>query len=231
VPGRVNAVLVVEGQTVRAGQPLVSMISLEAASLHSAAEAHSSDARFQAVSAELRGESIGGAAARQSASAAYAGLSHEVQSSLVVGAPGDGTVLTRDPAALLGREVASGQPLLELADAGPSVVRIYIPVSGLERIHPGAEVGLALPDRFSIVRMPLGPLGSDAVSLPPGLVASQDYKGIKLPIFYCARMALPTSAGDPKFGTSGQAQIFGQRRSLAARFLAILLNLAKAHLW
>jgi putative peptide zinc metalloprotease protein len=231
VSGRVNAVLVREGEMVHAGQPLLRMSSPSSASMRSAAAAHAGDARYQAYSAELRGDSIGTAAVEQSASDRYVGLAREAQSALEITAPSDGTVLTQNPSALMDREVTSGQQLLDVAGAGPRIVRVYIPVSALDRIHSGLEVALALPDSFSVVRMTLGPLGGEAVSLPPGLVVSQDYRGIKLPVFYSARMTLPASAGEPMLGVSGQAKIFGERRSVAARALSVVLNLVKEHIW
>ena len=79
--------------------------------------------------------------------------------------------------------------------------------------------------------MTLPPMGGEAVNLPPGLVARQDYKGIKLPVFYSARMTLPASAANLRFGLAGTAKIFGTRRSLAERFVAVLVNLVKAHVW
>jgi hypothetical protein len=140
-------------------------------------------------------------------------------------------VLTQDPGSLLNQDVAAGQPLLDLASAGPTMVRVYIPASALDRIGPGSEVALSLPDRFSILRMPLTPFGGDAVPLPGGLIPKQKYEGIKLPVFYCSRIPLPTSGGNELYGVSGQARIFGKRRSLAARGFAILANLTKAHIW
>ena len=231
VPGRVNAVLVQEGQTVHRGQPLLNIGSPLAAHMRSSATAQTGASGFQAVTAELHGESIGGAATEQFASARATELAGEAQSALVITAPADGAVVTRDPGALLGQEVGSGQALLNLADAGPRMVRVYVPVSTLDRIPPRADVALALPGRFSVVRMTLTPPGGDAVSLPPGLVPSQDYKGIKMPVFYCSRMTLPASAGTPLFGTSGEARIFGKRRSIADRFFTMLSNLVRAHLW
>ena len=74
VPGRVNAVLVQEGEKVRAGQPLLRMSSPRAAAMHSSALEQTGNARYQAVSAELRGESIAGAAAQQSESARLSGM-------------------------------------------------------------------------------------------------------------------------------------------------------------
>ena len=231
VAGRVNEVLVHEGETVRSGQALLRMSSAVASSMHSAAVAQTMSSQFQAVTAELGGQSVGTAAAEQSASARSMGFASEAESSLVITAPADGIVLTQNPPALLDQDVASGQPLLDLADPGPRIVRIYIPTSELERIAPGAEVALRLPDRFSIVRLSLAPPGGESVTLPPGLIASQNYKGIKLPVFYSARMLLPAAAGNPLFGTSGEAKIFGERRSIAGRFATIVLNLVKAHIW
>lgn len=231
VPGKVNAVFVREGDTVRAGQPLMRISSPMAASMRSAAAAQSGDSSFKAFDAQLHGQSIGGAAAQQAASLRSSNLAGEAQSSQVVLAPAGGTILTQDPAALLDRDVADGQPLLELAESGPRVVRVYIPASALDRIPAGAEVALALPDRFAVLRIPLAPPGGDAVPLPPGLIPRQDYKGIKLPDFYASRMSLPISAGDPPFGMAGNAKVFGARRSLAGRLFNTASNLVKAHLW
>lgn len=231
VSGRVEQVLVHQGEPVRAGQPLIRMSSPMASSMHSLAVAESGNARYQTITAELHGDSIGGAAALQNASARSTGIAREAQSSLVIAAPADGIVVTQNPAQLLDQNVGTGQPLLDLADAGPRVVRVFIPISALDRIPPNAEVALALPGTFNIVRMPLAPPGGDAVNLPPGLVPNQDYRGIKLPVFYASRIMLPPSAGSPRIGVSGEAKIFGVRRSFASRILTIALNLVKAHLW
>jgi putative peptide zinc metalloprotease protein len=231
VPGRINTVLVQEGERVRTGQPLLEMSSDAVASMRSSAAAQTGNAKYQAFAAELGGRSIGTAAAEQSAAARSTGEASEAQSSLVVAAPADGTVLTSDPEALLGQSVASGQSLLELADAGPRIVRVFVPAAALDRIPAHADVALALPGRFTILRIPLAPLGGDAVNLPPGLVAQQDYKGIKLPVFYSASMILPASAGDLPLGISGAAKIFGVRHSLAERFAMVVTNLVRAHVW
>jgi putative peptide zinc metalloprotease protein len=231
VPGRVSSVLIQEGETVRAGQPLLTMSSPRAAEMHSSAAEQTGSARYQAVNAELRGDSIAGAAAQQTESARLSGIAQEAQTALEVRAPVDGIVVTHDPGMLLDQEVGSGQALLDLADAGPRLVRVYIPVSTLDRIPPGAEVALILPDKFSVVRMTLTAPAADAENLPPGLVPSQNYKGIKMPVFYCSRMVLPASAGETLFGISGEAKIFGKRHSIAGRFAISVMNLLKAHVW
>jgi putative peptide zinc metalloprotease protein len=231
VAGRVNAVMVQEGENVRAGEPLLRMSSPTAASMESSAAVQTGAARFHSFTSQLQGKSIGTAAAEQRGAAQFTGLAREAEASLVLVAPTGGTVLTQNPGLLLDQEVGSGQGLLDLADSGPRLIRIFVPASALERIPPDAEIGFILPGRFSTFRMELARPGGDAETLPPGLVARQDYKGIKLPTFYCVRMTLPAAAGNPAFGTSGQARIFGERRSIAERILATVLNLVKAHLW
>ena len=231
VPGRVNAVFVHEGQTVHAGEPLLRMTSITAASMQAYATDQTGSARFQAFNAQLQGQSIGSAAAEQNAAERFTGLAREAQLSLVVSSPVDGTVLTRDPALLRDQDVASGQSLLDIADDGLRVVRVYIPAGELDRIPPSAEVGIILPGRFSVQRLRLVPPGGVAVPLPAGLVAKQKYQGMILPVFYCSRIPLPTQDGQQLLGLSGQARIFGVRRSIAERIVMVAYNLVKAHVW
>jgi putative peptide zinc metalloprotease protein len=231
ISGKVNNVLVHEGEQVRAGQALLTMNSPLAASMANSAGAQSRSASFQAFNAELQGQSIGPAAAQQNGALHFARLAGEAESSLSIEAPKNGIVLTRDPAALLGQNVGPGEPLLDMADDGPRAVRVYIPSAALERIPAGAEIALEFPGQFSPVYLTLAQPGGDAVSLPQGLVAKQNYQGIKLPVFYTARMELPESGGSPGFGVSGRAIVFGIRRSLAGRAFSVVSDLLRAHIW
>jgi putative peptide zinc metalloprotease protein len=228
--GRVTAVFVKEGDQVVVGQPLLAMSSTAAASMRSASDSQNSSAKFQSFSAELGGASIGVGAARQTAAIHSGRLADEAQNSLILTAPINGIVLTENPGALLDQDAGSGQSLLRIAEAGPPMVRIFVPVSALERVAAAAEVAIIPPGHFSPFRMKLAPLEGEAVSLPQGLVAKQDYKGIELPAFYSARMQLPPADNLP-LGTAGTARIFGARRSLFGRLVTITLNLVRAHVW
>ena len=231
VMGRVNEVMVREGERVHAGQPLLRMSSPMAASMQSSAAAQVGSARFQTFNAQLQGQSIGPAAAEQTGAAHFAGLAHEAQSSLLIAAPSDGIIMTQNPGLLLDQDVASGQPMLDLADAGPRVLRIFIPAWGLDRISRDAKVSLSLPGEFSVLHQPLPLPGAAAETLPPGLIPQQNFKGIQLAVYYCSRVTLPATDGNPMFGASGRAKIFGVRRSIAERAVFILLNLIKSHVW
>ena len=230
VPGRVNTVLVREGQQVRAGEPLLQMTSHEAASMRSAALAQTRSARFKTFDAQVQGQSIGSAAADQTEAQTMTVLAKEAQSGLELTAPADGTILTADPALLVNEDVAYGQPLLQLAE-GARMVRVYIPTSALDRLSANSEVAFALPGQFSQIRLRLAPLAGEPVALPAGLVSAEKYQGFKSPVFYSSRIALPTAAGIPLYGLAGTAKIFGERRSVAGRAAAMISNLVRAHVW
>lgn len=239
IGGRVDAVYVREGEHVTAGQSLLRMDGNAAAAMLSSAAAGEGAARYQAFEAQLHGQSIGLAAAGEEAASQAHRIAAEAQASLLVTAPESGVVLTADPAALVNRRVASGGVLLQLAGdtagteqatASP-VVRIYLPAGALDRVQPGAEVGLLVPGRLSVLRLRLGNVDGEAVPLPAGLIAHQDYKGIVLPTFYTSRLTLPSSASAMPLGTAGEAKVFGARRSILGRLATIALDLARKHVW
>jgi putative peptide zinc metalloprotease protein len=245
VSGTVDAVYVREGQRVRAGEPLLKMTSVMAVSMASGARSEANAAHYSAFEAELEGRSVGAAAAGEEAARRSGDLAREASNSLVVASPVDGVVLTEDPGALPGRVVGAGQPLLSLAGASSGVesgadgskqnsnvvARVLIPAGELSHIPARAEVALAVPGEFKRLRLRLGEVQGDAVALPAGLVARQDYKGIELPTFYAARLPLPASAPALPVGMGGEAIVFGTRKSLAERGWAVAMNLVRAHVW
>ena len=230
VPGRVNAVLVHEGEQVRAGEPLLQMTSRQAEAMHSSAVAGASAVRYKTFGAQLAGESIGAAAAEQVAARRMSSLASEANSSRELTAPGDGTILTENPGLLLYQDVGYGQRLLELAEGGKKV-RAFIPTTALRRVPPGAEIGLALPGRFVPLRLRLGHLEPDPVTLPAGIVESQKYKGLTLPVFYTAIIPLSADDSNLMYGLSGQAIVFGERRSIAGRVGSELSDIIKRRVW
>jgi len=229
--GHVDEVMVRQGDSVHAGQPLLRMSSPAGASMQASAGAENSQARYRVVGAEMRGESAGSAMAEQNAARNAISLADEARTSLLIRAPADSIILTEDPESLVGRYIGQGGALLNVADAGGRSVRIYIPAAALNRIPPDAEVALAVPGSFSVVRMKLAAPGGEAFALPAGLVSAEKYKGAETPLFYSSLMPLPGSAGVPPLGTAGQAKIFGQRHSLAERSMRLIADLVRAHAW
>jgi putative peptide zinc metalloprotease protein len=235
--GKVEAVYVREGDAVRRGQPLLRMSSADVAGMTSSSQAARGLAHYHAVEAQLAGRSIGASAAEEAGARRSGELADQAQSSLVVRATMDGRVLTPQPGEFVDQQVGSGEALLTLAGDGAAGgqgaqrLRLYIPAGEMNRIRPGDEVALAPPGRFTIVRMRLTPLEGEAATLPVGLIAHQDYKGIQLPTFYCARMALPVGSPRLALGTVGAAKVFGARRSLAARIAEVVVDVVREHVW
>lgn len=230
VPGQVDSVFVNQGQQVRAGEPLLRMTSDQAASMRSDALARSGSARFKAFDAEVQGRSIASAAADRTGAVRMTGLANEAESSLLLTAPADGTVLTENPSSLVYERVGSGQPLVQLAE-GALVARVYIPATALDRIIPNAGVALALPGKFSPLRLTIKSIEGEAVELPAGLVAREKYKGLRLPVFYSSLIPLSANSIDLPYGLSGKAMIFGKRRSIADRVATSVSNAVRIRIW
>ena len=231
VPGAVTAVLVSRGARVRSGEPLLQMESATVDAMRSAATAKTDAAQFNINEAEIALRSAGSASASQEAAARSRTLASSTQNSLTLRSPVDGVLLTENPVDLLHRNVSSGQALLTVAQSGSPVARLYIPAAAFDRIPAEAEVALALPGQFRIVHLRLSRIDADPVTLPEGLIASQAYKGIKLPVFYSTRVSISEHGDDLAFGTSGEAKVFGLRRSVFQRALTIAMNLLRAHVW
>ncbi|HWA95364.1 MAG TPA: HlyD family efflux transporter periplasmic adaptor subunit [Terracidiphilus sp.] len=231
ISGKVNAVYVKGGQYVHAGEILLAMTSIDATAMHSEAKALTASTHFHSFEAQLQGKSIGTAAADLTASAQSRALSGEAQRSLIVRAPTDGVVLNRDPDALLGAAVASGQSMLSMADNGPHVVRIYISYSALKRISPHSEVLIMPPGQLRVMQLRLKSIDGQAVQLPADLIGKQEYKGLVIPTFYSARIPLPRTGSALALGTAGTAKILGVRRSIAERAAIAALDLFHRHFW
>jgi ApbE superfamily uncharacterized protein (UPF0280 family) len=67
--------------------------------------------------------------------------------------------------------------------------------------------------------------------LPPGLLGEQEYKGSAVHAFYTTRLPLGDAGSSIQPGMSGQAKIFGRRRSVAERLATILGNVVHTHFW
>lgn len=229
--GRVEKVLVVEGARVQEGQELVILNSDDAASLQASSIAQTANAHFQQFDAEVRRQGVAGAAAEIAGADRAAELSSEVDRELILRAPWSGVVTTSGLGSLQGRLIGSGVAILSIADDHDLKTRLYIPAVALARIAIPADVSLMPPGRFRAVHAHIEAIDGEAVNLPPGLVAEQQYKGIEMPTYYSARMGLSDSEGRLVMGMSGEAIVFGRRRSIAQRVGASFWSMLRAHLW
>jgi putative peptide zinc metalloprotease protein len=230
VPGKVVAVYVKEGDSVRSGQVVARLQSLPEASAREEAGAQMASSQAQVFTAELKHSALGPALAAQQAARHNSATAREEDAQLAVTAPASGVVTTASPGGLLNRDVTTGETLLTIFDPSQLVARLFVPVSEMDRVRVGDPVSLQLPSQFSEIRGRLGTMEGSALPLPPGLLANQEYKGIAQPTFYTTRMPLE-GVGDIRPGMSGEAKIFGKRRSVAERIAIMFGNLFHTHFW
>jgi putative peptide zinc metalloprotease protein len=231
LPGKILAVYVKEGDAVRKGQLMARLQSMNAASASEEAAEQVASSQAEVFSAELRHTGLGPALVAQQAARSSSALAREQGAQLAVSAPAAGVIATSDPASLLNRDVTTGETLLTIIDPSQLVARLYIPVSEMDRIRVGDPVSLHPPSRFSEIQTRLGTIEGSAVTVPAGILAEQEYKGIAVPTFYTSRIPLGEWEDGLQPGMSGQAKIFGRRRSLASRIMSSLSNQLHTHFW
>jgi putative peptide zinc metalloprotease protein len=231
VPGKVLAVYVKEGDTVQPGQVLARLQSLSEAGDSAMAAEQVASSQANVFNAELHHTGLGEALAAQRAAQRTSATAREEGAQLSVAAPAAGVVTTADPENLLNREVTTGETLLTIVDPAQLVVRLFVPVSEMDHIRVGDPVSLQLPSQFREIRGRLGQMEGSDMPLPPGLIAEQEYKGMTVPTFYTTRMPLEALDHSVRSGMSGQAKIFGQRRSVAGRIVIMFGNVLHTHFW
>jgi putative peptide zinc metalloprotease protein len=231
VPGKILAVYVKEGDSVRKGQMMARLQSMNEASASEEAAEQVASSQAQVFSAELRHTGLGPALVAQQAARGRSAIAREEGAQLAVSAPAAGVVATSDPGSLLNRDVTTGETLLTIVDPSQLVARLYIPVSEMDRMRVGDPVSLQLPSQFSEFQARLGTIEGSAVPVPAGVLAEQEYKGMAVPTFYTTRIPLGEPGDGMQPGMSGQARIFGRRRSLAGRIMTSLGNIMHTHFW
>jgi putative peptide zinc metalloprotease protein len=231
VPGKVLAVYVREGDTVRSGQELATLQSLQEAGDRDDAETQVASSQAQVFTAELQHKGLGEALVSQQAARRSSATAQEEGAQLTVVAPAAGVVANGIPEDLVNRDVTTGETLLTIVDPSQLVARLFVPVSEMERIRVGDPVALQLPSQFGALYGRLGTMEGAAIHLPAGILPEQDFKGISLPAFYTTRMPLAEIGDGVRPGMSGQAKVFGRRRSFFSRILTFWGNVLHTHFW
>jgi len=231
VPGKILAVYVKEGDMVRSGQVIAKLQSLDEAGDRDLATEKVLSSQAQLFTAELHHADLGPAISAEQAAHDSSAIAREESAELNLRAPVAGLVTTSNTENLLQRDVNGGETLLTIIDPSQLVARLYVPVSEMDRIRVGDPVSLQLPSDFSEIRSRLGVLEGSAKPLPPGMLEDQQYKGIAVPTFYTTRIPLGQSRPNLQPGITGQAKIFGRRRSVAERMARSFANVIHTHFW
>jgi hypothetical protein len=231
VPGNVRQVYVSEGESVHQGQMLALLDSPTHEAHSMAAQADLAIAQDRVADSEMNHHGLGSAVTARGEAVRMNAAAISESKSLIVNAPFDGIVMTSSPGNLTGKNVGQGEELLKVAKVHPPTIRIFVPVSGLDRVQAGDLVACDTKAAFRHLQFPLTALDGEAVLLPEGILPAQQYIGIQMPTFYEARINSGSSAMDLRPGTAGRAIIFGRRRSVLERVYDSLRDLARSYVW
>lgn len=231
VPGVVRQVYVSEGQSVGQGQMLAVLDSLTHETHNKEAQADLMLAQARVADSEVHHRGLGPAVAARGEAVRMNTAAGNEGKSLIVNAPFDGLMVTPSPENLTGKNVGQGEQLLKVEKVNPLTVRIFVPISSLDRIQIGDLVACDTKAAFRHLKLRLTALDGAAVPLPEGILPAQQYVGIQMPTFYEARIASDNGDADLRPGTTGRAIIFGRRRSVLERVYDSLRDLARSYVW
>jgi putative peptide zinc metalloprotease protein len=214
VPGRIEEVLVHEGQTVAAGAPVVQLLDLDVdtESAQSAAQLRLASAAMTA--AQLQYGDYATAAVERQHWVERARLMADKRQRLVLNSPIAGTVVSPRMQDLRGSYVAEGTEIAEIQDMSAMRARIYVAEGDMRTLSEISGASLKLDSRLGGLAGQIASVSPTPQELPAGLMPPTKYKGLRPPQFYVLTVLLPNDA-TLRAGMSGEAKVFGRKRSLA----------------
>lgn len=230
VPGRVTRVLVREGQSVTAGQPLVELSNLQLESAVALAGADLHSATDQVNLALSRYGDLGPAEyKRQEMAEQDRNLAGQAVL-LRVTSPIAGVVATPRLEDLQGAYLEAGARIAEVADPSTMNARIYIPEFAMREVGLGSKVRLQPESRLRPLTATLKSLAPASGSIEPGLIPKDQLKGLTPPRFFTGS-ALLWNAGGLREGMTGTAKILVTYRSIAGFTWMFARDLIDRRLW
>jgi len=217
VPGMVQQVLVEEGQSVQAGEPVARLhnLKLEGDTAKALADYQLEAAR--ATEAQLRYENLGAAERLKQQAAERLRVLQEQMAALRIDSPIPGRVVTPRVRDLQGSYLPAGKEVAEIADLSLLRARLYVPQSQIRDLHPGQEVRVRITGLWRSRPARVASLAPTDSQIAAGLTPPEAYKGIRPPPYYVVTL-LMSNDGSMADGMTGDAKILVRRRSLARLF-------------
>jgi len=213
VPGVVTKVFVEEGSVVKAGEPIAQLRNLPLESLAARARAGLVLASDRAISAGFGHRDLG-AALKQRERLEVESRQLELETEdLLLRSPRAGVVLTPHLRDRLGSYLREGTEVAEVADLAALRARIYVSEYDMYKVREGAPAKLHVDGTW-------GKWASRAAAVTPAsesdpsLIDRTKFKGLRPPQFYAVDLPLADPSGSLKPGMTGEARVYGERRSL-----------------
>lgn len=231
VPGVLESTFVREGTVVAAGQPLATLRNIPLESEVAEARAQYAVANSRARTASLQFKNYGAALQDRDRFATQAEQLGLKAAALQLTSPISGVVLTPRLDDRRNSYLTQGTDLVEVADLDTLRARILVSEYDLYKVHTGAPAKLqveGIPHIWDCQVIFMAPVSSDS---DPTLIDPALFKGLHPPRFYLVELQVPSQSGLLKPGMTGEARIYGQRRTLAGLAFENLRVVLSRKIW
>ncbi|HZZ37826.1 MAG TPA: HlyD family efflux transporter periplasmic adaptor subunit [Acidobacteriaceae bacterium] len=230
LPGRVTAVLVHEGEPVRAGDSLLRMTSAPVESARADSGEDAALTSLERVQAQLTFADVGSALQQNARAQAQQALVLDQAAQLTPRAPIDGVIATPHLRDLVGAYLPAGAPITQVDDLQRMRARIFVPDYAIGRVRPTAPVSLLVDGCFRSLSATVADLQPVAGELPPAVESVKEIKGGARLEYYSAE-ALLANDGSLHAGMTGTARIVVRRASLAGNIARQVRDFVERKVW
>lgn len=212
VSGRVEDVMVNEGEVVRAGTPIATLRALDVEAEKSQAVSQLQVSTANATAAQLLHTDYAAAEAERQHWSERARLAADKERRLSITASIAGIVVSPRIRDLRGSFLTEGTPIAEIHDLSEMRARIYVDESDMRSLTQLTSVSIKLNARVRSLSGRVETVSTIPEDPEPGLIDASKYKGLKPPPHYVVSV-LTANDGTLRSGMSGEAKLFGGRRS------------------
>ena len=216
VAGRVEDVLVHEGQPVTAGTLIATLHAIDVETERARAESGLRASSAAATTAQLRYADYAGAEAQRKRWTEIVRVAAEREQRLSVVAPIAGVVVAPRIQDLRGSFLAEGTPIAEIQDTSTMRACIFVDETDMRSLPSITGNSIKMDARIAAIHGAIESVSPKPQEPPAGLIDMTKYKGLRPPPRYVVSVLLPND-GSLRSGMIGEAKLFGRRQSLVAK--------------
>ena len=230
VPAQVEDVLVNEGETVHSDTPVAMLRSLDVDSEKEMAHKQWEVASANATEAQLHYADYAAAEAERRQWSERVRVGADKQRRLTLTAPIAGMVSSPHIQDLRGAFLKEGTPVAEIHDISQMRARIFVDEADVRTLTKITGNAILLNARFASLEGRFEQIGPQPEDPDPGLIDVSKYKGLKPPSHYSVTVLLAND-GTLRSGMSGEAKLFGIRRSIMSRLWRPIADFVGRKVW
>jgi putative peptide zinc metalloprotease protein len=230
VGGRVEEVMVEDGDRVVATAEVAALRAIDVEAEKSNAESQLRLANAAATAATLQYANYATAEAERRQWAERDRLTRDKARRLTIRAPFAGVVVAPGIRNLRGAFLTEGSPIAEVHDTSSMRARIYVDESDMNSLARISDESIKLDARVDALRGNIESISPTPVDPDPGLIDPSKFKGLKPPPHYVVSVLIAND-GSLRSGMSGQAKLFGARRSVMGMIWRPIADFAGRKIW